>query len=291
MEASLDVMKRKRRACPRTHRRLASGGLRFQSIGFMGILIAAAALTLGGVGRAAEPLDQWLPSFVAKASCAKHQWKDRGLAPIGFIKGVSISYANMYCDLKRGPSGVASVVARKAPDPNVDALEIYYRADGSDLDRLRATYALLIGEGMRESSGNPTAGFDRSVRAQKPETAEAGLFQVSYDSLDGHAVLEEIYQRYRADEGLCRLDVFMEGSRDEKVDPFGTGPAAEFQRFTKACPAFATIYAAVLLRTNRNHFGPVIRKEAEFFPACEAMLKDIEEKLDPTCTGRTNPER
>jgi hypothetical protein len=150
----------------------------------------------------------------------------------------------------------------------------------NEIERLRAVYTLAIGEGMRESSGNTTEGFDAS--ADSPRTAdnsEAGLFQSSFDSIGRSTALTKLFEQYKANPGACLLSTFMEGITPRQIDRrpvVGTGPGAEFQRFTRECPAFATEYAMVMFRINRSHFGPIKRHEAQFFKPCSDMLKEVE---------------
>ena len=216
-----------------------------------------------------------------KSACAKVNWKDRGVARPGYFKGMAVSYGRKVCELKTGSDTIAKAIAAPTANNERDALEIYGRATGTDLQRLRATFALAIGEGMRESSGNTTEGRDVTVLDPTPANAEAGLFQVSFDSLGGSARLAGIYASYQAAPQTCLLELFMEGVKDRKAPLVGSGEAAKFQRFTKDCPAFATDYAAIMFRTNRNHFGPIKKMKAELLPACEAMLERVEQSV--TC--------
>jgi hypothetical protein len=75
----------------------------------------------------------------------------------------------------------------------------------------------------------------------------------------------------------------MEGVRDKNKKVIGSGEGAHFQTLTKACPAFATEYVQVMLRSDLPHFGPIKRKEAELFSGCEAMLKEVEVIADAAC--------
>jgi hypothetical protein len=120
------------------------------------------------------------------------------------------------------------------------------------------------------------------VKQQTAEIAEAGLYQVSHDSIVGSPWLTKLYEQFKANTAACLRAEFMEGVKDLKRDIVGNGPGADFQRFTKSCPAFATAYAGVMFRINRNHFGPIKRKEAELLPACEAMLQAVEKEVDTT---------
>jgi hypothetical protein len=223
-----------------------------------------------------------IEDIAASSACARHLWKDRGRAPVGYITGVALVYSKSFCE-SRGSAGAATVM-KQPLQGNQDALARYREeitGHGLDLnrdvERLRALYTLGIGLGMRESSGNTTEGRDMNVTDPTALNAEAGLFQQSFDSIHRSPVLAQLFAQYTASTGACRLDTFMDGvSRVVTRPVFGDGPGAEFQRFTRACPAFATEYAMVLLRVNRRHFGTINRKEAEFIPECNEMLKDVE---------------
>jgi hypothetical protein len=247
------------------------------------VLTATAAFSTSTALRAAPAAtaatDDAEAQIAARASaspCAHASYRKRGVAPAGFVRGMALSYAKAYCELKTQPDSVATALAGDAFAARSDALAWYGRAGGSAEQRLRALYALALGEGMRESSGNPSEGWDRSVAHQNVNIAEAGLFQVSFDSIGLSPWLRKLYADYQADPAACRLDVFMAGQKDRHASVIGTGPGADFQRFTKACPAFAVEYAAVMFRVKLQHFGPIRRKEAELLPACEAMLQDIQ---------------
>jgi hypothetical protein len=135
---------------------------------------------------------------------------------------------------------------------------------------------------MRESSGNTTEGRDLSVPIDRvtAASAEAGLFQVSYDSFQVSPWMRTLSDDYGAGKKSCMREVFMEGVRDKRRDIVGTGPGADFQKLTKECPAFATEYVMLMLRLNRTHFGPINRKEAEYEPDVEAIFKAVENVVD-----------
>jgi len=227
--------------------------------------------------------DRRITDIAARSACARHNWRDRGRAPIGYIKGVAQVYAKSICE-SRGSAGAAVTVMKQPLQGDQDALVRYRDAlarngvdVSNDIERLRALYTLGIGLGMRESSGNTTEGRDITARNPTASSAEAGLFQQSFDSLNRSPALAPLFEQYRADTGACLLETFREGIPRVVTRPvFGTGAGAEFQRFTRACPAFATEYAMVLLRVNRRHFGPINRGEAEFFGPCNDMLKEVE---------------
>jgi hypothetical protein len=219
-------------------------------------------------------------SAAASSSCSHYSWKDRNKAPPGFITGTALVYANAYRDLKANVDPVVAVVAAGSRGEDQDALSWYHKAAGPAKLRLRVTYALAIGEGMRESSGNTTEGRDTTAHNATEETAEAGLYQISHDSISRSPWLKSIESKFANHPETCLLDVFMDGVHDKKVPELGNGTGAAFQRMMKTCPAFATEYAVVLLRVNRKHFGPINRHEAELRSECESMLEAIERMVD-----------
>lgn len=97
--------------------------------------------------------------------------------------------------------------------------------------------------GMFESSGDHTEGVDTSrLGPTTPENAEAGAWQVSYDSRRLHIDLLKMLVEYRS----------------EKV-PKGIRDGITFQRVMKFDPTFSTQYAATLMSHNGLHNGPLYK--------------------------------
>lgn len=227
--------------------------------------------------------DRRVAEIAAASECARHFWPQRGRAPVGYVKGMALMYAKSFCEARGAGSPVVAVM-KQPLEAGEDAL-VRYREDldrngvdvGNDIERLRAIYTLAIGEGMRESSGNTTEGRDMNVERPTAATAEAGLFQQSFDTFGKSRLFGPLFDQYKADTSACRLGVFKEGiPRVVRTPVVGGGRAAEFQRFTRDCPAFATEYAMILFRINQRHFGPVRRHEAEYFQPCNDMFRQVE---------------
>lgn len=208
-----------------------------------------------------EPTPSPSPSQVeiekgAFDACAKRSWKNRGVAPLSYFQEIAVSYHKAFCSKQEFPKmGI-----------DKDAL-LYY---GLPQD-LISTYTLLIGLGLRESTGNFCSGRDTSASNLDAMTAEAGAFQSSYNSMRAHPKLREIFEFYKNNPTAC-------GETKPKCSSqnYGTGEGADFQRLSKTCPQFVVLYNAFLIRVLRKHFGPLLRREAEFVPACRDMLKAIE---------------
>jgi len=230
-------------------------------------------------------LDARVANLAQHSACAHTYWKDRGVAPVGYVKRMALTYAKSVCETVRHRDAASKVMGQPVGGQDRDALAWYGLSGADDLIRLRAAYTMAIGLGMRESSGNTTDGVDTHKRTlPTPSNAEAGLFQASHDSLRASFWLGHLYEQYSKTPEQCRLDIFREGIRDLHRDIVGTGPEADFQRFTKACPAFATEYAVVMLRVRRDHFGTVNVRRVEYIPSCESMLKAVEATVMGDCS-------
>lgn len=240
-----------------------------------------------------------IATIAENSSCARVNWNDRGLAPKAYMRGMALVFARAVCQADRADVRVVSS-ARSMPGPEAnrtDALTWYearFAAAGMSnatdgVDTLRHAYTLLIGLGMRESSGQFCVGRDRSADFITADSAEAGLFQTSFGARTRHATMSALYEKYKADQSACLLDTFKRGvscpPRD--AENFGTGEGNRWQQLTKTCPAFATEYAAVLMRIHggrRGEFGPLRNRAAELRPVCDAMLKQVQDLV------RSNPQ-
>lgn len=163
-------------------------------------------------------------------------------------------------------------------EPEYDALNM--NIDASGPEALKSLYTLGIGLGMRESSGKHCTGWDTTVTDQKAETAEAGLFQTSQNSMSASAELKKIYEEYKAGNAKCHLGVFSKNVTCKEQSIVGTGKGAEFQELLKGCPSLAAEYAMITLRIMRKHYGPINRKEAEIRSECRNMLDDVQEYVE-----------
>jgi hypothetical protein len=177
----------------------------------------------------------------------------------------------------------------KTADAERDAMAWYSEIFGAagmnndiaGVDTLRHLFVLLIGLGMRESSGKHCEGRDRSASNTTAETAEAGLFQTSFNARSASPLLPQLFAHYLAHPNGF-IEVFREGVHcpDASLENFGSGDGKEFQRLSKECPAFAAEFAAVGLRHIRKHWGPINTKAAEVRPECDEMLRQVQDAVD-----------
>jgi hypothetical protein len=147
---------------------------------------------------------------------------------------------------------------------------------------VRALYTLMLGLGMRESSGRYCVGRDMSASFSSSTTAEAGLFQTSYGAHVRSKLLDNLFNAYRSSSAGCLSTTYTAGVSCGANDMKNWGGVTEmgyiWQKTSKDCPAFATEYAAVLLRLNggsQGEWGPLRRKEAEVVKECYDMLGSV----------------
>lgn len=232
------------------------------------------------------------------SACYRYQWAGRGQMPRGFIKGVARTFARAVCDPSRAELAVVS--RARTSDSLNDALAWYQPQfsalglsnDRAGVDTLRHTYVLLLGLGMRESSGEHCVGRDTSATNTSSASAEAGAWQTSYDSHSRHAQLDALFTQARSNTTHCQLTTFADGVTCSAANwkNWGSGDGYTFQKLEKDCPGFAADYAAVMLRVNggsKGHYGPLRTHAAEVRPECDSMLQAVQRLVaqDPSvCT-------
>ena len=228
-----------------------------------------------------------IKALAVGSACYRYQWPGRGQMPRGYAKGVALSFARGVCAPSR--ADVAIVAMAKTTNTQRDALAWYsaefaaLNLDNSvaGLDTFRHAYTLLVGLGMRESSGEHCVGRDQSATNTTADSAEAGAWQTSYDSRGASPVLPALFSQYRASTRGCFSSTYAEGVTCSAADwqNWGTGDGAVFQQLEKECPGFAAEYAAVMLRVqggSLGHYGPLRTKAAEIRPECDAMLRGVQ---------------
>ena len=246
------------------------------------------------------PLDP-IVQIAAQSSIFNHNWPGRGHAPAGYTKGMALVFGRVLCKLRAGNAAAMEMAKANSGDAAHDALAWYadefnalhMRNDSAGADTLRHLFALMLGLGMRESSGKHCEGRDQSATNMTAETAEGGLFQTSFNARSASPLMPALFTHYKANPSGF-IEVFREGVHCSaaSLENFGTGDGKEFQKLSKECPAFAAEFAAVGLRHMRKHWGPINRKEAELTTASDAMFMAVQQAIDATpalCAALVEP--
>jgi hypothetical protein len=224
---------------------------------------------------------------LAKASPLMfYSWPDRGRSPPGYLPGMALCYALALVQLQEGKPWVDVMAQDAVPGgDDYDALAWYeseFENLGFDLtvpgvECLRALFTLMIGLGMRESSGKYCEGRDMSADNMASDTCEAGLFQMSWNMETAAPEMGELFGEYWDDPngflGMFAIDV---NPTSANLDVYGSGEGASFQWLAKYSPAFAVMTTAVGLRLRKDHWGPIKRKEVTLSPDAVRLLQAVE---------------
>jgi hypothetical protein len=228
-------------------------------------------------------------SLVSASDLAVYEWQNRGRAPLGYIKGMAVVFGVVYAKLKSGDPAATAMAAASISANSADALSWYqarFTAAGMSNaspgpDTLRHLFVLMIGLGMRESSGRYCEGRDTSVNNISADTAEAGLFQMSWNAHVASPLIARLFADYSKNpDGF--LSIFQDGVSCGHVEyaNYGDGDGAAFQQLCKSCPAFAAEAAAVDLRVLRTHWGPINNRAAEIRPEADGLLQQVQAIVD-----------
>lgn len=213
-----------------------------------------------------------IPSTVKTSKCSTYTWGDKGsMLKDGFLEGLLTVYAKTLC--------TPSTTSPPLGSPSKDALAFYGRPKGNER---RQVFTLMAGLAMRESDGNYTCGWDTKAPPPRdqPRNAEAGAFQVSYDSMTTDE-LKAVFAHYKAHPEECLNDLFGDRAPVSKQSIKGTSgtPEYDFQQTMRTCGALQAEYTAIDLRINRGQWGPINTTKAIYYPPCEDMFAAVEKSV------------
>jgi uncharacterized protein (TIGR02594 family) len=221
------------------------------------------------------------------SSIARYSWEDRGAAPIGFTVGMACSFA-LALDRLNSEDDAAHEMARPdSNDPDHDVFSWYkdeFDDEGMDNsenatpeERLRHLFAFMIGLGPRESSGRYPEGRDMSASNVSADTAEAGMFQTSWNIRSCNSTIPPLLTQYWNNPCGFREQFREEVELDsDDLGNYGSGGGAQYQFLSKYAPTFHALVTAIGLRNLRQHWGPVNRYEVELRSEADAMLQAVQ---------------
>jgi len=224
------------------------------------------------------------------SQAASYSWRDRGVMPDGYTKGMAVTWANVYRRYLDGDPIQAEMAQAATGNPDKDALTYYKDVfedeempiDQDGIDTLRALWTLLWGLGPRESSGKHCCGRDQSASNTDGMTCEAGLFQTSWNASSCSTDMEVLFDQYSLGPPQCALNIFQEDVSCSSSDwkSYGSGQGYEYQELAKHCPAFHAEITALALRKLRKHWGPINEMKAEVQGFVNDLLLDIQQYID-----------
>lgn len=231
-----------------------------------------------------------IKNIAVQSKISSYTWDERGIAPTGWMQGMALSFAQSYKKLLAShPAVLEMSKARTSSDK--DALYVYMgdfaqlgmSNEHAGADVLRHLYALMLGHGMRESSGEHCCGRDQSASNYDSTTCEAGAFQTSYNAAgSSNPEFDDLMDEYLRGDSPGYLPAFAEGVSCSSSDweSYGSGRGKSFQDLCKNAPAFSAESAGLTLRNLCNHYGPIIRHEVELKKDADTMFRDVQNYMN-----------
>ena len=223
-----------------------------------------------------------------RSEIAKYSWRDRGVLPKGYTAGIALCFALAATRLMQGHPIAVTAAQADRNRPNEDALTWYRKEfngicmDNSEdgIDTLRGLFVLMLGLGARESSGRYCEGRDMSAANTSADTAEASMYQTSWNIHSCSSHIPPLLQEYWANPNGF-LSTFQNGVtlQADDLGNYGSGDGAKFQFLSKYAPAFHAFVTGVGLRFLRQHWGPINRSEVELKSEANEMLLEVQHLL------------
>jgi N-acetylmuramoyl-L-alanine amidase/Putative peptidoglycan binding domain len=240
------------------------------------------------VGEPALPpaLAQKIWTMAQESEIADYSWPGRGVAPPGYVPGIALCFAHA---MTRSGEAVA-VMSRAQSSPDLDALAWYeaeFKQNGMSnkkpgLDTLRHLFVMMMGLGPRESSGKYYEGRDMSATNVESTTAEAGLFQTSWNIKAGSSAIPPLLGEFwNNPHGF--LTEFKEGlgsPTSSNLNSYGSGDGVRYQWLSRFCPLFHVLVTGVGMRCLRQHWGPINRREVTIKREADILLQDVQSLVD-----------
>jgi hypothetical protein len=229
----------------------------------------------------------------------RHVWEDRCRSPSGYVAGMAQVFALALSWLAANDPIALEMAQGESGDAEADVLSWYkpeFAALGMDNSRcgpvtLRHLFALMIGLGMRESSGKYFEGRDVSATNTSSDTCEAGLFQMSWNMKTASPSMGKLLEYFWGDPNgfLPTFSVGLTPTSSGLMN-YGSGQGVAFQFLAKYSPSFCALTAAIGLRKRRKHWGPVNRKEVELVAEADDVLKQVEALMEHAPPPEPEPE-
>lgn len=232
-----------------------------------------------------------ITKIATESKIASYSWKDRGKAPKGYTAGVACCFALAAIRLVVDDPAVADM-AQADRDSSKDSMT-WYRDEFEDagmdnsedgFDTLRHLFVMILGLGMRESSGRYCEGRDMSASNVAADTAEAGLFQTSWNVRSCNQNIPPLLDDYWDNpNGLLRTFQSDVTPDSNDLGNFGSGDGAKYQFLSKYAPAFHCFVTALGMRYlggESGHWGPIRTKAAEIRKDADDMLFKVQQYLN-----------
>lgn len=232
-----------------------------------------------------------IATIAAESDIYDYDWGGRGAAPAGYTEGMALTWAQCYIKWKKRDPAMLLCAEANSGNADKDALSWYrgfFDAVGmsnqvAGADTLRHLFVLMLGLGLRESSGEHCCGRDQSASNTTSDTCEAGMFQTSWNIRSCSGEIPPLLDVWSpGDQRQCYLNIYAKGVNCSQSEwsSYGSGDGKKYQDMSKSCPPFHAEVTAIGLRKLRQHWGPINRYEVEVRPEADEMFQQVQTYVD-----------
>jgi peptidoglycan hydrolase-like protein with peptidoglycan-binding domain len=232
-----------------------------------------------------EALIDQIITMAKTSEMFEYSWPDRGIPPEGYISGMCLAFAYA----ARSGGDAIEVMSRAAGNADKDALAFYaaeFKKLGMSnatpgIDTLRHLFVLQTGLGPRESSGRYFEGRDMSASNVESDTCEAGLTQTSWNIRNANSTIPPLLNHFWKNPNgfLSEFKIGLSPSANN-LNSYGSGDGIRYQFLSRFCPLFHIMVTGVGLRTLKDHWGPIKRKEVTLKKEMDDLLKEVQELVE-----------
>ncbi|MGV2387762.1 MAG UNVERIFIED_CONTAM: hypothetical protein LVR29_03695 [Microcystis novacekii LVE1205-3] len=150
------------------------------------------------------------------------------------------------------------------------------------VDTLRHLFVLLIGlRNARKFRKTHCEGRDRSASNTTAETAEAGLFQTSYNARHAHTLLPQLFEQYLANSSGF-IEIFEKGVTCPPQDweNYERGERERISTLVQNLSNFCHRICRYWLKKSTENIGQINHLEAEIRPEADALLQEVQKIVD-----------
>ena len=238
-----------------------------------------------GEERLPKELADQIYELAENSEITEYEWPDRGMTPPGYIAGMALCFAYAVgldddaTNVMRKAQGNADKDALAWYEPEFSRLGMSNKTAGNDT--LRHLFVMMIGLGPRESSARYCEGRDLSASNVESDTCEAGLFQTSWNIRSGSSAIEPLLDDFW-DNPNGFLPEFKENveATENNLNSYGSGDGVRYQWLSRFCPLFHVMVTAVGMRTLRQHWGPINRREVTLKKEADDLLRAVQELVE-----------
>lgn len=113
------------------------------------------------------------------------------------------------------------------------------------------------------------------------DTCEAGLFQTSWNIRNANSTIPPLLNQFWKNPNgfLSEFKIGLSPSASN-LNSYGSGDGIKYQWLSRFCPLFHVMVTGVGMRTLRQHWGPINRREVTLKKEMDDLLKEVQNLVE-----------